>query len=72
MPTIRIPNKQCFVLDGQSWSDYTRWLKMFDERSPVRITVVSILSYRLSLQNAHNSLADGPRGRGVCSQGAAS
>ena len=38
MSTVRIPTKQRFVVDGQSWSDYTRWLQLFDERSGVRIT----------------------------------
>ena len=38
MSTVRIPTKQRFVLGGQSWSDYTRWLKLFDERRHVRIT----------------------------------
>ncbi|HVS38964.1 MAG TPA: Uma2 family endonuclease [Gemmataceae bacterium] len=38
MSTVRIPSKQRFVLDGQSWNDYTRWLKLFEERSHVRIT----------------------------------
>ncbi len=38
MTTIRIPKKQRFVMDGESWSDYTHWLKLFDERRHVRIT----------------------------------
>lgn len=38
MSTIRIPNKQRFVLDSASWGDYTRLLKLFDERRHVRIT----------------------------------
>jgi Uma2 family endonuclease len=38
MSTVRIPNKQRFVLDSATWGDYTRFLKMFDERRHVRLT----------------------------------
>jgi Uma2 family endonuclease len=38
MSTVRIPAKQRFVLDGATWGDYTRWLKVFDERRHVRLT----------------------------------
>jgi Uma2 family endonuclease len=38
MFTIRIPKVQRFVMAGEPWSAYTHWLKLFDERSHVRIT----------------------------------
>ncbi len=38
MSTVRIPAKQRFVLDTATWGDYTRFLKMFDERRHVRLT----------------------------------
>jgi Uma2 family endonuclease len=38
MSTVRIPDRQRFVLDGASWGDYTRFLQTFDERRHFRIT----------------------------------
>ena len=38
MSTVRIPNKQRFVMVSEPWWAYTRWLKLFDERHHVRIT----------------------------------
>ncbi len=39
MSTIQNPRRrQRFVMVGEPWSVYTRWLKLFEERRHVRIT----------------------------------
>lgn len=38
MSTVRIPDKQRFVLDSATWGDYTRWLQVLDERRHFRLT----------------------------------
>ena len=38
MSMIRVPRKQRFVMVGEPWRTYTRWLKVFEERRDVRVT----------------------------------
>jgi Uma2 family endonuclease len=57
MSTVRIPQKQRFILDGVSWPRYTRLLRDFADRH-LRFTYDGGILEIMTLSHEHESAAD--------------